>query len=97
MKIKALRTLGDKKPLILDGYEIIFIEKDSVPIVVACELGAELGGCCYVGHARDDDFNAMLQHLGLDTLVIAEDGKNLLTSKPWENLPRVDKPGGIHV
>jgi hypothetical protein len=87
LKIKAMRCLGDPEPLIVDGYSLVILEKDGIPVAVAMDMGPDMGDCTYVGHARDSDFNAMLNQLGIDKTVIARDINDLLI--PRDDIPRI--------
>lgn len=93
LKIKAMKRLGDPQPLVVDGYNLIVIEKDGIPIAVAMDAGPHMGDATYVGHVRDKDFNAMLQQLGIDKTVIVEDGSKLLL--PTDQLSPAESFGGI--
>lgn len=93
LKIKAMKRLGDPQPLVVDDYGLIIVEKDGIPIAVMMDGGPDMGNGTYVGHVRDPDFNAMLQQLGIDTVVIVEDGKKLLL--PTDQLSPAEAMRGI--
>lgn len=84
LTVKLLEKLG-AQPRVVNDIGLVIVESEGVPFCVAMSLGPQYGGATYVGHVRDKDFNAMLQQLGLDTLVLVEDGKKLLL--PDDQLP----------
>lgn len=85
MRLKALRGLGDKSPLLRDGMRMVVLEDNAgVPLAVACEL---VDGEVFISRATDEDFNRVLDRLGFNKFVIVDDVTNKL--RPAEDLPKV--------
>jgi len=62
--------IGVAKPEVIEATQVVIKQADGTPIGVAAEYGPE--GAHAVSHAGDDDFNKILEALGIDRLVITD-------------------------
>jgi hypothetical protein len=71
MIVRAFRHIGDPQPLIANDIRVLLLEDDAgTPLCVACEYDR---GAHVICTAQDDDFNKVLQNLGINKLTICDD------------------------
>lgn len=90
MRLKAFRHIGDREPIITDVSVVVIEGEQGQPVVVAADLGQGSIEAEVLKPTTEVEFNRILQSLGINRLVIAEDlGQHMLPMSQHRKLPHL--------